>query len=350
MKAVIFERFGGPEVLSYEEVEIPALDHEDVLVRVRACSVNRGVDIAMRENGYGWSALKFPHVTGADIAGEIVEVGAGVRHLEEGDRVVGFPLLVCGECDFCAEGRGQNRCRQYKILGVHAWGGYAQYVKLPARNVLPLSNSITYQDAAALPLSYVSAWHGLVTRAGLTQRDTVLVMAAGSGVGVAATQIAKLMGATVIATAGSDWKLDAARSLGADHAFNYSEAGWGERVREVTGGRGATIVFDNLGQETWPTSIGCLDRCGRFICCGGTLSGPVLKVDVRTLYRNQIACHFFTAGTSNDLAGLLELVRTGKLKPVIDSTYSLQEATAAQEKVLDRAVFGKVLLLPEHSH
>ena len=344
MKAVIFHEHGGLDVLGYEDVETPQPGAEEVLVRVHACTINRGLDTRVRESGFGFPGFSLPHVGGSDPAGEVVGVGAEVTEVREGDRVVVSAIINDQTCDFCKSGWGENYCRNFKVVGVHTWGGHAEYVKVQARQVIKLPDSVSFEQAACLPVSYNPAWHGLATKAGVNEDDTVLVQAAGSGVGVAAIQIAKLFGARVIATAGSDWKLESAKEIGADEAVNYSNEGWVEEVRELAGSRGVTLAFDNVGQPTWPRSLELLGRAGRIVCSGST-GDPNLQVNLVNLYRNMNTMYFHMQGSYGDLEKLVALVGEGRLRPVIDSRYPLEEAARAEERLLDRAIFGKVVLV-----
>ncbi len=346
MKAVVFHEHGGPEVLRYEDVDVPVVGPGEALVRVGAATVNRGPDQMVRAGGFGLPGFRLPHVSGADAAGVVAEVGEGVESVAVGDRVVVYAILWCGECDFCRRGAGENSCRNFRVIGVQTWGGYADYVKVPARNLVALRDEVAFDDAATLSVSYITSYHGLVKLAGLNGDDTVLVQAAGSGVGAAAIQLAKLAGARVIATTGAPWKFDRAKAIGADVVLNYNDEAWPEQVREATGGRGVSLAFDNNGAETFARSVSCLDRRGRIVSSGATGSWGV-QLDLRALYRNMNALHFHMQGTKADLAELVDLVADGKIAPVIDSRYPLADAVHAQEKLTAREQFGKVVLVPE---
>lgn len=346
MKAVVFHEHGGPEVLRYEDIDVPEPGPGEVLVRVGAATVNRGPDQMVRAGGFGIPGFTLPHVSGADAAGEVTALGEGVEDFAVGDRVVVYPILWDGTCDFCLAGAGENYCRNWRLVGVHTWGGYADYVKVPARNLVALPDSVSYAAAATLPVSYITTHHGMTQLAKTTEADTVLVMAAGSGVGVAAIQLAKLAGARVIATTGAEWKQQRAREIGADEVLNYNDEAWPERVRELTDGRGVSVAFDNIGADTFARTVDCLDRRGRLFCSGATGSWST-QLDLRKLYRNMNSFFFHMQGTKADLAELVAFVGDGRLDPVIDSEYPLANAVHAQEKLMAQEQFGKVVLVPE---
>lgn len=345
MKAVIFHEHGGPEVLRFEEVSQPQPGPGEALVRVHAVTVNRGLDAMVRQSGYGFAGFTLPHIGGSDPAGEVVAVGPGVANVAPGDRVVVYPILNCGECDFCQRGAGENYCRRFRVVGVHTWGGFADYVVLPAGKLHRLPDTVAYELAATLPVSYLPAIHGLLTLAQLGPQDTLLVVAAGSGIGTAAMDIARMVGARVIATAGSDWKLERAREMGAALAVSYNNPGWVDKVREFTDGRGASVVFDNVGAETWPQSLSLADRAARVVCSGTTGTARV-ELNLRDLYRNMVRIFFHMQGTSGELNTLIAAVADGRLQPVIDSRFPLADIGAAQERLLGRENFGKVVLTP----
>ncbi|MBI2369839.1 MAG: zinc-binding dehydrogenase [Deltaproteobacteria bacterium] len=343
MKAVILRAHGGADQLRYEEVDPPRIGPDQVLVRVRAVSVNRTLDIEVRERGAGFG-VKLPHITGADPVGEVAAVGASVRGVREGDRVAAYPFLTCQACECCTRGE-ENACVALRVIGVHAWGGYAEYVALPERNVLPLPAGLPFEEAAAVPLSYSVAWHLLTARGRVKPGETVLVLAAGSGLGIAGIQIAKLCGARVIAAAGTDEKLTRAKALGADAGVNYAREGWSQDVRRLTGDRGVDLVYENVGAATWSQSLACLARQGRVVTCG-THGGNLAEIDIRSLYRHQISLLFSAGSTRAEAEEVLRQVGAGKLRAVVDRVFPLAQAPAAQQHVLDRRNFGKVILTP----
>jgi acryloyl-coenzyme A reductase len=346
MKAVVFHQHGGPEVLAYEDLPTPEPGPEEALVRVHATTVNHGPDTRVRHDGFGIPGFRLPHVCGADGAGEVVALGSDASGLEVGRRVGIYPLVWCGTCDFCRRGAGENYCRAWRMMGMHFWGAHAEYVTMPARNLVPLPDSVSYEAAATLGVSYGTAHHGLVRQVRLSGDHTVLVMAAGSGIGAAALQIAVDAGARVIATSSVGWKRERALELGADAAFDYRDEGWPEAVLAATDGRGVDIAFDNLGAETWSKSLACLDRGGRMLCSGNT-GGWEVPLDLRTVYRKMIEMRFHMQGALADFRALVELIAAGRIEPVIDSVVALSQNAAAEQRLAERKQFGKVVLVPD---
>jgi len=343
MKAVVFEVFGGPEVLKYRDVPDPVAGEGELVIQVKACSVNRTLDIEVRERGAGFG-VRLPHISGADPSGLVAQVGPGVSGIRVGDRMTAMPLLNCGGCRFCRRG-DENACLNLQVLGVHRHGGYAELVRVPATHVLPLPASLSFQEASALPLSYPVAWHLLVTLGRVTADDTVLIMAAGSGLGVAGIQIAKLKGARVLAAAGNDEKLERARALGADALINYASADLPQEVKRLTDGAGADLVFENIGAATWDKSVASLARKGRLVTCG-THGGSQASIDIRALYRNYISLLFSAGSTRKETEEVFRLAGEGHLKAVVDRAFPLKEAAEAQRHLADRKNFGKVILVP----
>ena len=343
MKAAIFREHGGPDKLLYEEVPDPKISDDEILLGVRACSINH-LDLWVRE---GIPAYKttFPHILGCDAAGVVEAVGRNVIGIHPGEKVFAAPGISCFRCAYCLSGQ-DNMCISYKILGAHLQGGYAQWVAVPAINVLPLPSTLSFEEAASFPLVFLTAWHMLITRADVMAGQEILVLAAGSGIGTAAIQIAKLAGAWVIATAGSDEKLEKARSLGADEVINYRREDFSKKVRELTGGKGVDVVFEHVGPETWERSLTSLAKNGKLVTCGAT-SGPEARTDIRYIFSRQLSIMGSMMGTRSELLEVTKLMEIGKLKPVIDSVYPLQRACQAHEYLLTRKNFGKVLLVPE---
>lgn len=341
MKAVLFREHGGPEKLSYEEVPMPAIGPEEVLIRVKACALNH-LDIWIRQGNPAYP-MPLPHISGSDIAGIVEEVGSQVDGVKAGEPVFVSPGLSCWRCEFCLAGQ-DNRCRTYSIIGAVRDGGYAEYVSVPFRNVLPMPDNLTFEQAASFPLVSVTASHMLFALAGLQHGETVLVMGAGSGVGSMAVQMAKLAGARVITTVGSDDKIPKAVLLGADAVINHAKENVTERVRLLTEGKGVDVVIEHIGPEVWDLSLQALSKGGRLITCGAT-TGAEVKLDLRYVFSRQLTIKGSYMGTRAELVKAAELMGQRRLKPVIDRTFPLAEARAAQELMLSRKFFGKIVLV-----
>lgn len=341
MKAVIMRRRGGPEVLQVEEVPTPAPGPGEVLVRVYACGLNH-LDLYTRAGEQGRKA-RLPHVLGLEPAGEIAALGERVEGWRVGDRVLVGAFIVCGACEFCQAGM-DNLCRRRKILGVDRWGGYAEYVVAPAANLMRLGPRLSFEEAAAVQAAFGTAWHMLVNRARLRPRETVLVLAAGSGIGTAAIQIAKHFGCRVIATASSDEKLEKARALGADVGINYRERPrFSLQVLEATGGRGADVVFEHVGSETWKESVASLAFRGRLVFCGST-TGRWGQTDLWGVFYKEAEILGSFGATRADFQAVMERVEQGIFRPVIDRVFPMEEAAEAHRYLEARRVFGKVVL------
>ncbi len=342
MKAVIFRRHGGPDVLEYAEIPAPSIAAGQVLVRVNACSVNH-LDIWIRQ-GIPAYRIALPHVSGCDLAGVVEQVAEGVTGVKPGDRVVLAPGLSCGQCAWGRAGH-DNLCANYGIRGAATDGGYAEFTTAHTNEVMAMPPSLSFEEAAAFPLVFLTAWHMLVSRAKLQSGERVLVHAAGSGVGHAAVQIAKHLKATVYTTVGSDAKIPKAKALGADAVINYQRENVEERVNSLTDGRGIDVVFEHIGPQTWESSVRVLAKGGRLVTCGAT-SGPSVPLDLRYVFSRQLTILGSMMGTRSELDTVLRLVGERKLRPVVDTVFPLREARAAQERMLNRDVFGKLILTP----
>ena len=342
MHAARFHHHGGPDVLVYEDAPDPAAAPGGVVVRVHACALNH-LDLWQRR-GLERVVIPLPHISGADVAGEIAEVGAGVDGWQRGDRVMLQPGLSCGICAMCVAGR-DNYCAKYDVLGYQSDGGYAEYVAVPAANLIALPAGIAWIEAAAFPLAFLTAWHMLYGRAGLTAADTVLVLAAGSGVGQAAIQIAHAAGSRVIATAGGADKLARARAIGADEAVDHYAEDVVKRVKDVTGGRGVDVVIEHVGIATWDRSMRCLARGGRLVTCGAT-TGHAASLDLRHLFARQLSLLGSYMGGKPELVSAAGLFFAGKLRPVVDRTFPLRDAAEAHRHLESKSQFGKIVLTP----
>ena len=340
MKAVLFREHGGPEVLSYEDLPEPMIGPEDVRVRVKACALNH-LDIWIRQGNPAYP-MTLPHVPGSDAAGIVEQVGGHVDSVTVGQRVFVSPGLSCWKCDQCLAGR-DNLCRSYGLVGAKTHGSYAEYLKVPFRNVLPIPENLSFEQAAAFPLVSVTASHMLFALAGLQHGETVLIMGAGSGVGSMAVQMAKLAGARVMATVGSDDKIPRAVTLGADAVINHTTEKVSERAKLLTEGHGVDVVIEHIGPEVWDTCLDSLARGGRLITCGATTGGEV-KLNLRYVFARQLTIKGSYMGMRAELVKASELMGQGRLTSVIDRTFPLQEARAAQELMLSRKFFGKILL------
>ncbi|MGH9384417.1 MAG: zinc-binding dehydrogenase [Vicinamibacterales bacterium] len=339
MKAIRFRAHGGPQVLTYEDAPEPVPGPGEVLIRVRACALNH-LDLFQRR-GLERVAIRFPHISGADVAGEVVVAPDGEYAV--GRRVMLQPGISCGRCDGCLGGR-DNECPSYDVLGYQSDGGYAEYVKVPVQNLIGIPNEIEFVEAAAFPLTFLTAWHMLITRASLVAGEDVLVIGAGSGVGQAAIQLARRHGARVFATAGTDEKLAKARRLGALDVVNHSTENVPARVRELTGGRGVDVVVEHVGAATWDRSLKCLARSGRLVTCGAT-TGHDAKVDLRFLFGRQLSLLGSYMGRKSELLRAAQFFFSGAVKPVVDSTFPLSEASAAHRRLESRENFGKIVLV-----
>src|ERR687883_773788 len=322
MKAVVFHEHGGPEVLSYEERPEPRIRANEVLVEVRACALNH-LDVWARV-GLPGVEIPLPHILGNDVAGVVRERGELVDWVSAGEEVLLQPGVSCGHCRECLRG-ADNLCASYDILGYRRDGGYAELVAAPAVNVVPKPKDLSWTEAAALPLVLVTAWHMLVTRARVRPGDDVLVHAAGSGVGSIGIQVAKLRGARVIATAGSEEKRERARELGADEVVDYTRDTWPKEVRRLTGRQGVDVVFEHTGAETWPGSILSLKKNGRLVTCGAT-SGFDARTDLRQVFYRHLNLLGSFMGSKAELLEAMKFVATGKIRAVVDQTLPLAEA------------------------
>lgn len=338
MRAVRFHEHGGPGVLRYEEAPDPEPRAGEAIVRVRACALNH-LDLWNRR-GIDRIAFHFPHISGADVAGDVVS--SADNSVPAGRRVMLQPGLSCGRCAACLEGL-DNECAQYDVLGSHTDGGYAELVRVPLQNLIPIPDQIGFIEAAAFPLTFVTAWHMLVTRAKVRPGEDVLVIGAGSGVGQAAIQIAWLHGARVFATAGSDAKLAKAREIGAYEAINHHTDDVPAEIRRHTKNRGVDVVIEHVGVATWDRSLKCLARGGRLVTCGAT-TGYDAKIDLRFLFSRQYSIFGSYMGTKAELMRATQFFFADQLRPVIDMTFPLQDAARAQCRLERSEQFGKIVL------
>lgn len=340
MKAVRIHEFGGPEVLKFEDVPEPQLRKDQVMVRVKACALNH-LDLFIRK---GLPGVKLPHINGSDISGDIAEVGEYITDLKPGQRVLLAPMTFCGICPACTSGQ-QNLCPQFSVLGYLNDGGNAEYIAVPRVNVLPIPSELTYDEAAAVPLVFLTAWHMLVSRCHIKPGDFVLVLGGGSGVGSAAIQICKLFNARVIATAGDEAKLEQSRELGADYTINHYQQKIADEVKKITNKAMCDIVFEHVGKATWVESMKSLKPGGNLVTCGAT-TGPEASFDIRFLFVRQLSFLGSFMGTMGDFHEVMKHIFSGRLKAVVDRSFPLREARSAHERLEKSEQFGKVILNP----
>ena len=340
MKAVRIHQFGGPEVLIYEDIPDPQLRKDQVLVKVKACSLNH-LDLWVRK---GLPGVKLPHILGSDIAGEVMEVGEYVSGIRPGQRVLVAPMHFCGHCVKCLAGV-QNQCREFTVLGNAVDGGNCELFAVPGTNIVPIPDSLDFNQAASVPLVFVTAWHMLVGLAAVRPGQTVVVLGASSGVGIAAIQIAKLFQCRVITTAGDEAKLEKGRTLGADHGINHYKQKISEEVRKITNKEGVDIVVEHVGAATWDESMKCLKTGGTLVTCGAT-TGPSVGIDLRHLFARQLRILGSYMGTMGELNEVLGHVFAGRLKAVVDRAFPLSEIRAAHEYLEKSQMFGKVVVSP----
>ena len=337
MKAVRFHEHGGPEVLRFEDAPDPVAAPGRAIVRVRACALNH-LDLWERR-GLDRVKLPLPHISGSDVSGDVLDSGGS--GLPAGQRVMLQPGLRCGACAACAAGR-DNQCVEYDVLGLRSDGGYAELISVPAENLIAIPPHVDFITAAAFPLTFLTAWHMLMTRAGLREGDVVLVLAGGSGVGQAAIQLARHFGARVFATSASA-KADRTLALGAERVFDHYAGDFSRDVRRLTGGRGVDIVLEHVGEATWDRSVRSLATGGRLVTCGAT-TGPAAAVDLRHLFARQLSLLGSYMGRSSELVTAASLLFDGHVTPVIDEVVPLACAADAQRRLEEKGQFGKVVL------
>jgi len=342
MKAVRIHEYGGPEVLKHEDIAAPIPKANEVLVRVKACALNH-LDLWIRQ---GMPKVKtLPHILGSDNSGEVVEVGDLCWRVKPGQRVIVAPGLSCRQCEQCVSGN-DNQCRQYTLFGSGVPGGNREYMTAPEYSLIPIPGSLSFEEAAAAPLVFLTAWHMLLGRAKLQAGEDVLVLAASSGVGMAAIQLAKMFHCRVIATAGGEAKLAKAKALGADYVIDHYTQDIAAEVKKITEKRGVDVAFEHVGAATWQKSVDSLGPAGRIVTCGIT-TGYDVKLDLRPLFTKQQSMLGSFMGTLGELHRVLKFVFNGQLKPVIDRVYPMSEIAEAHRHLENKEQFGKVVVLPE---
>jgi len=342
MRAIVLHEHGGIEKLRYEDFPEPKIGERDVLVKIGATSVNR-IDFFVR-GGYPGVTIKFPHIPGGDITGTVAAVGAGVRTFKKGDRVLAWPLVTCGTCEQC---RKQKRglCLNWQYFGLHIDGSYAEYARVPEESLLPLPQNISFEEAATLPVAGLTAYHALVTVGQLRGGEALLIWGGSGGLGTFAVQIAKLLGARVIATVGRNEKREAVLQLGADHVFNHHKDDVVNAVREVTGNSGVEVVLDSVGAETFPKGFQLLKKGGRLLLCG-KLTGMDVTLSLHKTYLRHLSVLGLYLGEKHELEALLKWVAQGKIKPLIYRTFALKDVAEAHRMMAAGEQVGKLVLKP----
>ncbi len=342
MKAVYIEEQGDIDKLVYGDLPDPEPGNGEVLVRLYAAALNR-LDIYARSGGNRVRVGPFPHILGSDMAGEVAALGPGAEGVRVGQRVVVDYVIKCGASDSCIIGRDEP-CRRPRDMGVHVAGGYAQYVKAPVQNVHTIPESMSYEEAAAIPLVFHTAWHCLVTRAGLRSGETVLINAAGSGVGSAGIQIARAMNARVLVTAGTDAKITRAKEMGAEDGVNYTTTpAFGGQILEMTGSEGVDVVFDSVGESIWDASFASMKRGGRLVTCGVT-GGHRANLHLGILFIKGLTLLGSGGRSRKEFVDFMRLVGMGVLHGGVGRVFPLEKTKEAHRLLEDRDFFGKIVL------
>jgi NADPH:quinone reductase-like Zn-dependent oxidoreductase len=311
-----------------------------VLIDIKACALNH-LDIWVRQ-GLPGVTIPLPHICGSDIAGVVAQTGRNASRFKKGERVIVSPGLLPPTAREAVEGR-DSYSTDFQIVGLQTQGGYAERIAVPEYQVIPVSEKYSFEEWASFPLTALTAYHMLVTRANLRAGETVLIHAAGSGIGSQAIQLAKFLGATVLATAGDFKKVSRAKKIGADEVILYKTEDFADKARKLTNNRGVDVIFEHIGPETWPQNLACLARGGRMVTCGAT-SGPKAEVEIRYLYSKQLSILGSYMGSRAELMAVLDLIERGVLQPVIDQVFGLKEAEDAQRRMESRQNFGKIIL------
>lgn len=340
MKASFIEGHGDLDRIRVGDLPDPAPGPGEVRVRIRAAALNR-LDLFVR-NGIPGVTLPFPHVMGADGAGVVDAAGPGAVRAKPGDEVVLNPGIDCGTCEFCLRGE-HSLCVTFRLLGEHVWGTFAEYAVVPERNVHPKPKDFSWEEAAAFPLTFLTAWRMLVTKANARPGESLLVIGIGGGVSLAALRIAKTLGLTVGVTSGSADKIRRAREMGADFGIDHGKTDISREIRNLTGRRGVDIVLDSVGKATWRQSIASLAKGGRLLTCGAT-SGPDPEEDIVRIFWNQLTVFGSTMGTHAEFADMLRTVSARGVRPVVDSVFPLSGTRDALARLEEGRQFGKIVL------
>jgi len=341
LKAVQIHRHGGVEQLCYEECAEPELKSpSDTIIKLKAAALNP-IDIRTRR-GLSGSEFSFPHILGSDGAGIVVSAGKEARNVKPGDAICLFPAAGCGRCEFCVTDR-ETSCSQLRILGEGDNGTYAEYVRVPARNCFPIPAGLSFEEAAAFPLVFVTAWRMLYTDARLQPGEWILIIGIGGGVATAALRLAFQLGAHVIVTSRSDDKLTLAKTLGAEQGINSSNGNFAEAVRHLTGKRGVDVVVDCVGGDSWSKSLAALARGGRLVTCGAS-AGSEPKTNLQRIFWNHLKIFGSTLGSRQEFHQVLKLMEIARAKPVLDEIFPLRDAAKAQQRLEAGKQFGKIVL------
>jgi NADPH2:quinone reductase len=342
MKAAVLKKHGDRDAIRIEDVPQPEPGQAEVRIKVQACALN-WLDVAVRR-GPKFGAIPLPIIGGGDIAGVIDTAGPSVDSWKPGDEVVVYPLVTCGICEYCRAGE-PTVCPEHQIFGEHIDGGLAEYAVVPAYNLLAKPKSLSFVEAAAVPVVFMTAWHMLMTKAQLQAGETVLILGAGGGVASAGISIARLAGARVLATTSTILKAEHALELGAEQVFNYREDDWVQAVLNETGGRGVDLVQDNVGAKTWPSALKVLAGNGRLVSTGSH-SGAEVTFDLSQIYHRQLRIIGANGGTYQELATILDLMEEGRLKPIVDKVLPLNEIHEGHRLLEEYDHFGKIVIEP----
>ncbi len=339
MKALFYDEQKGYQGIKMGDMPVPEITENEVLVRVKAFSLNH-LDVWVMSGNYPVK-IPLPHIFASDASGVVEKVGKDIQHIKSGDEAIVFPGLSCGHCERCLNGH-DNECNSFSVLGVITNGVSAEYVKVPAANIFRKPEGLTFEQAAGIGIAYTTSWNSLVLRAGIQQGDTVLVHAAGSGVGTSLIQVAKMFNARVITTVGDDWKIEKAKEQGADFVINYKKEDFVEAVKRATSNELVDIAVDHIGAATFNKSLSCLKRGGRLVTFGAT-SGDELLLSLRYVFGKNITIHGVYVGPKTAMAHYLKLFPK-KLTTVVDSVFDFQDVQKAYEKLLSRQIFGKIVV------
>jgi NADPH:quinone reductase-like Zn-dependent oxidoreductase len=343
MKAIILNENGTPDKLIYSiDFPVPEIKPDEVLVNIKATSINRA-DLVIR-NGYPGLTLNFPHILGGDIAGVIERTGSEVNNFKAGNRVISWPIVACGKCEWCKKGRG-GLCFNWQYFGMHRKGSYAEYAAVPESSLIKLPDNVSLEDAACLPVAGLTAYHALTSVANLKQNDTFFIWGGASGLGMMAVQIAKNTGAKVFATAGTKEKISRLEEIGVDYVFNHNtDENIAQKVLEITGKLGIDVVLDYIGPATHPQSFQMVKKGGKILWCG-IMTGREATISIHQTYLRHISLLGLYLGEKDELKSLVDLVSKGMVKPYIGEKLDLNDAAKGHLLIGEGKVTGKVVLV-----